>query len=172
MQLISTFRLEFKQNLLRAFVLSCSGLQKQNMKTWNAGGKLQKGKKRRSEERRWCCCSFSPCTTHSSCRPGLLLPHGCVVSRSGYKVVGIITNKCGHVYWGCGLSVYTRNYNYSLVTAEERGARSWRWGPEFFILIVRQPAATASVQSEHWDYVWLSQATTPTCDDTAERAQY
>ena len=45
-----------------------------------------------------------------------------MVSRSGYKVVGIITNKCGHVYLGCGLSVYTRNYNYSLVTAEELGA--------------------------------------------------
>ena len=43
-----------------------------------------------------------------------------MVSRSGeYKVVGIITNKCGHVYLGCGLRVYTRNYNYSLVTAEQ-----------------------------------------------------
>ena len=80
---------------------------------------------------------------HSSCWTGILLSNGCVVSRSGeYKVVGIITNKCGHVYLGCGLRVYTRNYNYSLVTA------SWRWGPEFFILIVHQPAAT--VESSEW----------------------
>ena len=57
---------------------------------------------------------------HSSCWTGILLSNGWVVSRSGeYKVVGIITNKCGHVYLGCGLRVYTRNYNYSLVTAEE-----------------------------------------------------
>ena len=76
---------------------------------------------------------------HSSCWTGILLSNGWVVSRSGeYKVVGIITNKCGHVYLGCGLRVYTRNYNYSLVTASR--SWSWRWGPEFFILIVQQPA--------------------------------
>ena len=85
---------------------------------------------------------------HSSCwTGGFLLSNGCVVSRSGeYKVVGIITNKCGHVYLGCGLRVYTRNYNYSLVTASR--SWSWRWGPEFFILIVHQPAAT--VESSEW----------------------